>query len=469
MDPIDERLRAAMKALDDQVSDRYFEELPNKVLGRLEEKQMQSDVNRRSGSANPPLSVAPKAQDDDSTQQTRKVERQEDSGLHDMRALAQTTKQRMSQRRVPTQNPPVDDAALRASHASLRAIALPDPDKMVSVDEPVTVGSGTGSAPALLDRGASSTAAPATATARAPITPIKQRSKAPLVVASSVVALAAAGVVGFVVLKKDKSAQDKAPAAAMEDRAAPGSMTVTPAAPPPADEEAAKAPAPAAFQATSGAAPGGDVNAAAGAINGVGGGAADEAENTTDGDAKEQNAATKSDRADKHSGSGKTEDKKKKDDKGNKDSSGKSGDSADGAKDTDTTPVSTNETKKGPADKQEQSLDDLLRSAGVDPNAPKKTEGPKLDKKGLDAGDIRKAMSARTSKAQACYAKYSVSGSVGVKLQVANDGSVKSAKATGSFAGTPTGDCVADAASGAKFPAWDGNPTTVEYSYFLSE
>jgi hypothetical protein len=249
-------------------------------------------------------------------------------------------------------------------------------------------------------------------------------------------------------------------------------MTVTPAAPTaqPADE-AAKAPAPAAFQATGGAAPAGDVTAAAGAINGVGGAADDPETTTTDGDAKDTNANSKLDRADKHgAGSGKTDEKKKKDDKGNKDSSGgKSGGSADdGAKD-DATPVSTNDTKKGPADKQEQSLDDLLRSAGVDPNAPKKTEGPKLDKKGLDAGDIRKAMSARTSKAQACYAKYSVSGSVGVKLQVANDGTVKSAKATGSFAGTPTGDCVADAAGGAKFPAWDGNPTTVEYSYFLSE
>lgn len=454
-----------MKALDDQVSDRYFEELPNKVLARLEEQQMQSDVNRRSGSANPPLSIAaPKpAPDDDSTQ---KVQRQEDSGLHDMRALAQTTKQRMSQRRVPTQNPPVDDAALRASHASLRAIALPDPDKMVALDEPVTVGTGTGPAPALLDRKPSATAAPATATARAPITPMKPRSKTPIVVASSMLALAAAGVIGFVVLNKTStpSARESAAGATPSgqlDRAEQSKMSVTPAVQP-AQDTAPAAPAPtAAFSAANGPAPGGE--AAAGVLNGVGG-ASDEAEKA-DGDKD-----TKADRADKHGG-GKNEDgKKKKDDKesgsGAKQQTDTSGDKGQGDKGT---PVSTTDTKKGPADQQDQSLDDLLRGAGVDPNAPKKKEGPKLDKKSLELGDIRSAMGALKGKAQGCYTKFGVSGSVVVKLSVAPSGEVKSAKVTGSFAGTPTGDCVKNVVEGAKFPPWDGNPQTVDYSYFLSD
>jgi hypothetical protein len=56
-----------------------------------------------------------------------------------------------------------------------------------------------------------------------------------------------------------------------------------------------------------------------------------------------------------------------------------------------------------------------------------------------------------------------------VKLSVAPSGEVKSAKVTGSFAGTPTGDCVKSVVEGAKFPPWDGNPQTVDYSYFLSD
>jgi hypothetical protein len=440
MDPLDERLRKAMKALDDQVSDRYFDELPTRTLARLEE-QMQSDVNRRSGSANPPLNATP--------------ERQEDSGLHDMRALAQSTKQRMSARKIPTQNPPMDDdAALRASSASLRAIALPDPDKMVALDETPTMGNGTGPAP-LLDR-ARSEPGVATAAARpSPITPMKRKSKAPLIVASSVAIAAAAGVVGFVVLKKNAATTDTAPAAATAPALERGmaeqqKMTVEPTAPAPTP--------PMALESTNAAAPGG---AAAGAATMAADGLAADDEAAKADDPKDAKGGKEKDRAD---------DRQKKDDKDKdkdktevKTTPDKGGDKP--------VPVTTPVTppKEGPADKQEQSLDDLLRSAGEDPNAKKKDDGPKLDKKALDATDILKAMSALNSKAQGCHAKYGVSGNVAVKLQVAPSGDVKSAKVTGSFAGTPTGDCVQSVVNGAKFPPWDGGQTTVNYSYFLSE
>jgi hypothetical protein len=466
MDPIDERLKQAMKALDNQVPDRYFEQLPERTLGRLEEL-MQSDVDRPGGSAAgtsqtsvPSVSAS-----------TAKPERQEDSGLHDIRALAQTTKQRMSQRRIPTQAPPVDDAVLNSSSASLRMIAVPDPDKLVPV-EPIAMGNGTGSAAATRESApllAASTTRPAIATAApapAPITPIKAKSKAPIVVGSLVVA-AAAGVVGYMALNKKNAASDKAPLTA----AAPGGMPSSERDTPTATQTVS---APTVTPIESGTA-GSDTGA-------IGTASAAAAANTAliaAGDDKESAEAAKA--SDKADDAAKDPARKERDadrtkngDRGNAAPTGSGAKGKDEEKkDKGTTnvvaPPPVDEKKEGPADKQEQSLDDLLRSSGVDPNAEKKKEGPKLDKKSLDATDIRSAMSALTGKAKGCYEKFGVSGSVGVKLTVAPSGEVKKAVATGASAGTPTGDCVADVAGSAKFPPWDGNQQTVTYSYFLSD
>ena len=113
------------------------------------------------------------------------------------------------------------------------------------------------------------------------------------------------------------------------------------------------------------------------------------------------------------------------------------------------------------------SVDDLLKEAGV--NVAAKEAKPTLDKKELTRDDIASVMKGRTGAAQACLAKNGVSGTVGVKLSVAPSGKVSKAVATGPLAGTPTGDCVVNAVSGSTFPAWDGRPTTVIYSYLLSE
>jgi len=445
-----------MKALDDQVSDRYFEELPDRTVARLEE-MMQSDVDRQrsvpaaAGASTPLPSIAKPA-----PAPAPAPAREEDSGLHDIRALAQTTKQRMS-RRPTTQNPPIDDTVLHTSSASLRAVALPEPGKMVALAEPVVVGNGTGPAPVLdADRASSkkightaaATAAPALSTASAPITPMRPRSKAPMIVTSTVLVAAAAGLIGYMVLKKDAAAPESAaPAVTASEH-----MTATPISAPGAAPEAAAAPvaAKAALEVEAGNA---DAIGAAGSGAAASGAAlitTDEASKSDGDDGKDKGHH---DRADHERGSGtghKKVDEPKK-------------------PDTVKTPPADPVKKEGPADKQEQSLDDLLRGAGVDPDASKKQVAPKLDKKGLDAGDIRKAMSALDGKAQGCYGKFNVSGSVAVKLTVAASGQVKKAVVTGKFAGTPTGDCVAAIAGGAKFPPWDGATMTVNYSYFLTE
>ena len=81
-DDLDDLLRAAMKTLDDQVPSGYFEGLPNRTLARLsgEDSSMQttgssSDQLSKSTGAPPP-------------------ERDEDSGLHDIRSMASSTKMR---------------------------------------------------------------------------------------------------------------------------------------------------------------------------------------------------------------------------------------------------------------------------------------------------------------------------------------------------------------------------------------
>ena len=90
-DDIDDILRAAMKTLDDEIPSGYFEGLPNRTLARLEgSMQMTSGTDRNSelpmtGSAG---TAVPKE------------DRDEDSGLHDIRNLAAASRSRMSSRRI---------------------------------------------------------------------------------------------------------------------------------------------------------------------------------------------------------------------------------------------------------------------------------------------------------------------------------------------------------------------------------
>src|SRR5262245_44629536 len=68
-----------------------------------------------------PVSQAPVLSDDN-------------SGLHDIRALAETTKQRISRRAITA--PPVPDE-LTISSSGLRAVALPEPALTVALPAPV--------------------------------------------------------------------------------------------------------------------------------------------------------------------------------------------------------------------------------------------------------------------------------------------------------------------------------------------
>src|SRR3954465_8931829 len=124
-DDVDDLLRRAMKTLDDQVPSGYFEALADRTLLRLEDVSMQptwstgSDRDRDASTGIPPMK-----------------DREEDSGLHDIRSLASSTKARLSSRRS-TQNPVMtDEDVLASSSAGWKAVPPPAPAQMISLAGP---------------------------------------------------------------------------------------------------------------------------------------------------------------------------------------------------------------------------------------------------------------------------------------------------------------------------------------------
>jgi hypothetical protein len=119
-----------------------------------------------------------------------------------------------------------------------------------------------------------------------------------------------------------------------------------------------------------------------------------------------------------------------------------------------------------------ESVDDILDDMvlGTPKDAPKvEAAAAKPDKKALDRRDVSTAMGAIQEEARSCFGVEKVTGTVSVKFSVGPSGKISSAAATGTFAGTPTGTCVADAVKGAHFPPYDGSPTSFTFPFLLSE
>lgn len=365
----------------------------------------------------------------------------ENSGLHDIKAMAQSTRARNS-RRVTAQH--VEDDVLASSAAGLRAVALPDPSlasasvSMPAISMPSPEMSPVGVPTRPSGRMAASTnapflpgAAPASAVnelaALASTTAATQtKSKLPLIL-GGVLLLAAAGGVAFALTRP--SAPAATPVAA-----APTAPTPT-AAPISTPTAAPIAAAPIAAPETTPTAP--VVVETPAAL------AAPEA-----GDKTDKHATADADKAGKVVTEAKVETKTE-------------------AK------VMPAEIKPVPAEVKpeakpdEDSIDAMLaRAGGI---AKTDDAASKPEKKGLTADDIKAARASRMSAAQACYGKHGVAGNVAVKLSVDPSGKVKKATASGALAGTPSGDCVVDAAKGASFPAWDGPTQSVTFSFSLTD
>jgi outer membrane biosynthesis protein TonB len=405
---LDHRVRVAMKTLDDEAGSGYFDAAPNQILNRLETPSMQTTTTGTS----------------------------DDSGLHDIRSLAQNTKARLSKKITAA---PVPDDVPQGS-GSFQMIALPEPAKMVSLPELAALPSKAEikaldkaakaakkaevATPVTATSTSTSTATPVAAkVAPAPFAPKPAANNNTRVIAIIGACVVAAAGVGLFVMTQGSSAKSAAPDTTLASREAakptpPPAAPVVAAAvaptPPPAPEPVPEvvppppppvetpAPAPVAHKAA-------PAHAAAPA-----------APKAPKEDVKPA-AAPGPMTADKAA----------------------------------TTP------KPG-----DPSFDDLLKEAGVQ-DGQHKQAAPKLAKKSLSFDDIKNGMSPLSGKAQACFK--GTQGTAMVKLIVAPSGQVTKVSVGGAFAGKPEADCVAGIARSATFPPWDGGPQTVNYSYLLSE
>jgi hypothetical protein len=465
-DDLDDLIRRAMKTLDDQAPSGYFEALPSRTLARLEDSSMQpTSTGNASGSGQSgKASGVPPQQ-----------ERDEDSGLHDIRSMASSTKMRLSKR--TSTHPPIDEDILASSSAGWKAVALPEPAKMVSLPdiadlppveevkaerserkskkelkaerisakqiakEAVSVES----SPVLAPKPKLDEPAPvAAAASSAPVIgarftqkqkPKAQGSKTGLYALVGVGLAAAAGVGWYVSTQMG----DKKPAtdqvAVAQERAVDPKLAVTAAAPAPAAGSAAVTATPIEEPKAEPVATGMATDSAAA----VGG----EDRN------KDEDKVRHASKGGKHN--------VKKDD-----STTTTPDAAE-VKKPDAPPAK--DKKGGTGEEGEPSFDALLKEAGVPEG--QKQKKVVLEKKSLSGADIKKGMGAVTAKAQACYA--GTQGSAGVRLTVLPTGQIEKVTITGVFAGTPVGACVESAVKGATFPPWDGGPQTFGYSYLLAE
>jgi hypothetical protein len=457
-DDLDDLLRRTMKTLDDQVPSGYFDALPERVSARLagtpreEEQVMQQGTSGTTNEQAPSTGVPPLA-----------TKREEDSGLHDIRNLAQSTKQRLSSRRIGT-NPPIsDDDVLASSSASWKNLALPQPAKMVSLPEIDELPSkqeviardkaAKAAAKAAARESKQELAAPAapvsaaaveaSASARVeykpafsafaakkPASPHRSRNLALVGMGLA----AAAGVTIFVMTQKSSSsdkAMSAAPAAESATRGVSSKGLDEATAKLEAQHAAANAEA--------------DKTAAASGAAVVAAPAPAASEDGKD-DTSLAKPATKASAPKQHSVviTSKTGKPDKPDEK------------------VEAPPKVEKKAKGGePGD---PSFDDLLKEAGVDA---KKTDKPKLDKKQLSGDDFKKGMGAIQAKAAACYK--GTQGTAAVKLTVAPSGQVSKVTVSGQFAGKPEADCVVSAVKSASFPPWDGGPQSFGYPILLSE
>ncbi|HTL38624.1 MAG TPA: hypothetical protein VL326_36085 [Kofleriaceae bacterium] len=387
--------------------------------------------------------------------------------------MASSAKMRISSKRITT-SPPVDEDVLASSSGSWKAVALPEPARMVSLPDPETLEppkreskkeikerERASAKKIAADAVAVETSSPKLAKAdiAAPAakpdvaaTPIigarfaqqaKKKSRTGLYAVIGLGLAAAAGGAFYVVSQNNKS-EEKANAGAQvalkdETKQAPrveSAATTTPVAAPQAAVGAGSAAAvepPPADESVKTGMSADDSTVAGGADRGITEAAPKAAPHKRD---NKNHALSNEDKKD-------TPVEMPKEPK-------KGGEKADGKE---------KEGKEG-----EPSFDQLLKEAGVQD---KKVEKPKLEKKSLSGADIKTGMSSVAGKAQGCYA--GTQGTAAVKLTVTPDGSVQKVSVTGVFAGTPVGACVESAVKGAKFPAWDGGPQSFGYSYLLAE
>jgi hypothetical protein len=444
-DDLDDLLRGAMATLDRQVPSGTFDTLAARTLARLDDPALDDLVA-----------------EEEVTEDAVIAERDEHSGLQDIRNLASETKARLARR---SSQAPIARAELASSSAAWKALALPEPapgarDPVADARAPqdrATNERGVQRASLAADRpagepGASQAASAAIAAPGAPRATTTRRR----------VALVGAGVAaaaGAMIFLSIRPSGDAPP---------PGAATA-PAPVANAARDVAPSPAPVAN-------PGSDVADRAGAAATARGRdelAASEPRATPPAESIAKGAGLARPIGKAGGGGG----GKAKRDPSLEPPVSKPGPAAnqavlpDANQDHDTPAARKGDGQAGATGKAgsgagsgEPSFDELVREAGITaPGAPR----PKLARQALSADDIKRGMTAVAAQAQACFT--GTPGLASVRLTVAPSGKITKITTTGPFAGTPTAACVERAVKAATFPPWDGAPQSVSYSYLLSE
>lgn len=375
--------------------------------------------------------------------------REDDSGLHDLRSLAQSTKVRMSSRRVTAQpTNKTDEDILASTSAGWKAVALPEPAQMVSL--PALDQLPSKREVLAKERGvvapAPVTAPKPTAEGTRPVVKARGTNRAVIAVVGGGLAIAAGAVIFFAT--RQPATQEVASATATNETvnapvvvgavASSGSAAAprVEALPPEQPTENAAAAGSGSATSASDTAPPVDTGVATTT-------ATPPPPTTHDHHHTKAAIAKATSKANKTPEAAPT-----------------------GPAVAVAAPVPTTQPAdpKTDAKKPKDEIEALLSQAGTDRPKPEKT---KPDNKSLSGADFKSGMAGIAAKAQACYK--GTQGTVSVKLTVAPSGKVSRAAVVGDFAGKPEGVCVQNAVKGAAFPAWDGGPQSFNYSYLLTE
>jgi hypothetical protein len=421
---LDAEIRAAFQAVEAMEPQGHLDGFEARLLARLEEDDMSEISNETMTSADEPVAAAGTAGEPSTGA--------DDSELHDIRAMARSTKLRISQRMAAQVD--AEETLLSASSLALRTISLPEPGKDAQALAP----------------GEKSTRA---ATAHDDDTGL------PAWIYAAISAVAAAAIVFFILRghKPDEPIQ----VASNEPAATGQAENLAPTGHGLADPEAAphgldRATIAAGTADTAGTAH--DEDGAAGAQ------AAEGSQPSAAGTSRVAAATRTGDAAAKSARPAGADDDEQK-----------SGDGAAGAGTPDE--ASADPAKK--PEKKSDALDDLLTEAsggaagtGATGAAQEgRATASKPARTRLDSGDIKSAMTPIGSKAQACYDQSQLSGMVTVRIEfrVEPSGAITTATAKGEFAGTSTGECVAKAVKTATLPPYDGAPMTFTYPFLLTQ
>jgi hypothetical protein len=392
---VDDELERACAELDARIPDGYFSRFSSKLAAQLDRRaslEAAPDSVDRGDPMNQPI------HDNDG------APRDEHSGLHEIKALADTTRERIRRRSSQSD---LEDSLLSSSSPSLSAVALPDPAKSTEM----LVARGTGAQPALRP-------------SPTRVWPWAVAGTAALAAAAAAVALLLTGGGGAgdgegpAVTASLPEAPSLAPApepaiAAMDEEASAEEASAGEADEPAADELAIDEPVA-------------------------------ETEPETDVVASEAKAAKEKPRAVAAKRAAKPEPARRERARAKKEPA----------------PASDDGQKSLDQLLDEASGPDL----GLAAAAPEKKEGP--DKQRLGSADVRKAMGSLGGRVAGCQKKTGVTGRVSMKFTVDPSGAVARA-ASASHAGSPVERCLSAAVKAARFPSFTPPAMSFRYTFLL--